>query len=118
MGSKEGRLSRRRIDLVIALSTLLVGLVLSIIVGVITSNPSATVLTGFLTVFLGILVDLRIANNELVERVNPPMVSSYEQFKNDGCPLFQKVAIEKYEELEVFFVIFKRIALRRVVPHV
>jgi hypothetical protein len=94
---------QRRTHIIVGLATLVVCLLLSLIVGVVTSNAVAVVLTSFLTAFLGIMVDLRMSYNDLLHRLSPARITNYERLQNDNSPLFRKMAIEKYRETENFF---------------
>jgi hypothetical protein len=96
-------MSRRKTDVIVGLVTVIVGLVLSLIVGIVTANPVATVLTSFLVVIVGVLVDIRLSTSQLLSEVNPPLIGLFEQFRNDKCELFRTMATEKYDEIGAFF---------------
>jgi hypothetical protein len=95
-------MSQRKIDLVVGVTTLMMCALLSLIVAIITSNAVATLLTSFLVIMLGALVDLRLSSNQLISRASLPVAATYENFRKDKCELFRTLAIEKYDEFEQF----------------
>ncbi len=96
-------MSFNKTDLVIALITVVIGLILSIIVGVTTHDPVATVLTGFGSVIVGLFIDLRINQYEIAHQPENPLLTNYTKVSNSNCPLFKKVAMDKQSEIDTFY---------------
>jgi hypothetical protein len=88
---------------IVGIITISMCLIFSLIVGIVTSNAVAVVLTSFLTAFLGVLVDIRVSYSDLITNIDPTLTTTYERFRNDKSALFRQVAADKYHETELFF---------------
>ncbi len=90
-------------DLVVALVTLIAGSLLSVVVGLVTDNVAVAILLAIGSILIGIHVDMRINQHDFMVRSQGPLMQSYEHLRHDSCPLFKKVAQDKWEETEIFF---------------
>ncbi|HKP53244.1 MAG TPA: hypothetical protein VJ183_11405 [Chloroflexia bacterium] len=95
--------SFNKTDLIIATITLIVGGVLAVLVELFSHDLGVALFVGLASMLIGFAIDIKFSIHEFMVKAQNSTLQAYEKFRKDKCPLFSKVAQEKWSETEAFF---------------